>query len=129
MKRRVTIIIALVLALVLSVSTALADFSQQKSMSVSGASAVGKSWISSNLRSAYAQTSGSTNAYVYVYATFDYASPSEGGASITVSGYSSVFVKKTPVGAPSDSLFYRVSSYHTLSYNGDGAHVSLLNEP
>lgn len=129
MKRRLTIILALVLALAMSISVTLADFPKEGGITIPGATATGKNWISSNLRSAYAQTSGSTNAYVSVNVTFEYASPTEAGGSVTLTGSSMVFVKKTPVGAPDDSLFYKVSSTHTASYGGNSGYVSLTNEP
>ncbi len=129
MKKRLSILVALVLTMVMSISVALADYPVEGTITIPAASAVGKNWISSNLRSAYAQTSGSTNTYVSVTATFYYISPSEGADDETVIGSASIYIRKTPVYAPSDSRFYKVVSTHKATYGENTGRVDLTNEP
>ena len=125
MKRRLTIILALVLALAMSVSATIADYSSQGSITIPGASAIGKNNISSNLQTSYAQTSGSTNTYDAVTVTFYYRDSNANWKTETKNGSASTYIRVEPTVAPEGGYFYQVDSTHTASYNGNSGYVNL----
>jgi len=123
--RRKTFFLAAALALALSLSMTMADYSSQGNITIPGASATGRNVVSSDMHTSYATTSGSTNTYVSVTATFSFFTSGGNFGSETVNGSASVYIRKEPVNAPSGCFFYNVSSTHTASYNGNSGSVNL----
>lgn len=127
MKKRLSILVALVLTMVMSISVALAEYKSEGSIILPAASASTKNAITDNRKDAYAWTHGSTNAYVSVVTIAYYYNPS-------IDYYSTNNVPKASgsMNANNDapdlsgsSYYYKVKSTHTASHDDDSASMIL----
>ena len=119
MKRRLSILVAVVLTMVMSISVALAEYKSEGSIILPAASASTKNAIADNRKDAYAWTHGSTNAYVSVKTTVYYFNPStETYYSINIPKASgSINANNDAPNLSGSNYYYKVTSTHTASYD------------
>lgn len=122
MKKKISFIISLVLAMVISLSVALADYdyTQVTVQNVGGRDFIIRNGISDNRRNAYAKTVGGTNTYNTVVADFYYMNftTHQSGSYLDYTLYSNVEAR---VNAPElsdneNKKYYEVNSDHGGSY-------------
>lgn len=124
MKKKVSIIVSLVLAMIMSLSVTLADYdyTEVTEYNVGGRDFIIRNGISDNRKNAYAKTTGGTNTYNTVVADFYYMNYTthQSGSYLDYTLSSSIEAK---VNAPELSYaenkkYYEVNSDHGGSYNG-----------
>lgn len=127
MKKRISVLVAIVLIVIMSVSTALADYSCPNSDFFAGGRLfLVTTKITSNKKDAYAKTSGGTYTYDTVNATYywlNMITDDVGHYSETKSA--AIEIKSTATSLTgTNKIYYKIISNHSGSYEGASGSAS-----
>lgn len=127
MRKRLSILVAMMLVLIVSVSTSLAAYESNGSIVLPGGGISVHNEISNNKKDSFARTSGPTNAYISVNVTFYYIDTVTGNTfSSTQSGSASVpSIRKDAPTLGINYNYYKVKSVHTGSIDDDSGSITL----
>ena len=133
MKKKLSIVVAMVLAAVISITSALAvTYESNGEIVLPGGSIFAHNEIYNNKKDAFAKTSGPANNYLSVTGTFYYIKLSTGNTySYTRSGSTSTSssVRKDADTLGSDYNFYMVKSVHAGTILDDSGSITLTTTP
>lgn len=127
MKKRLAVLVALMLTMVMSISVAMAEYKSEGSLSLPAASASTKNAIANSKQDGYSWTHGSTNAYVSVETIAYYYNPyTEVYSSNSVPKASgSINASNDVPDLSGNNYYYKIKSTHTLHHDDDSASMVL----
>ena len=127
MRKRLSIFVALVLTMIMSISVAMAEYKSEGSIVLPAASATTKNAIVTGKQDAYAWTHGSTNTYVSVVTTAYYydAYLDDFLINYVTKASGSMNANNDAPDLSGNSYYYKVKSTHTASHDDDSASMIL----
>lgn len=132
MKKKMSIIVAFVLIVVMSVSTAMASYYSDGSIVLPGGTVTAHNEVYNNKKDAYAKTNGQTNSYISVSITGYYIYTPTGHTYETQpqsGSLSGVYIRRDAPSRGSDEYYYKIKSVHTGSIADDYGSITLVTTP